>query len=190
MQSRVIVSGEPLSSMTSPSASRSPTASTTTWTGRERWRSFPESGPAGTSAAMMVPVKDEGRVVGVVQLMSDRGRYSTSHPRSSKGWSRRWRRLFGTPDFSRSGGGWKRRGRGARRRDGARAGGQGRRRGRRRNLPRRPREGGSALEQGGRSDDGSEPRARARTAARRRHPRVEALPRASRLPRAARWRGR
>jgi len=38
---------------------------------------IPESGPAGTSAAMMAPVKQEGRVVGVVQLMKDSGRYST-----------------------------------------------------------------------------------------------------------------
>ncbi len=37
---------------------------------------LPESGPAGTSAAMMVPVKHEGRVVGVVQVMTDRGEYS------------------------------------------------------------------------------------------------------------------
>jgi len=37
---------------------------------------IPESGPAGTSAAMMAPVKEEGRVVGVVQLMKDRGQYS------------------------------------------------------------------------------------------------------------------
>ena len=40
---------------------------------------IPESGPAGTNAAMMVPVKDEGRVVGVVQLMRDRGVYSDEH---------------------------------------------------------------------------------------------------------------
>jgi PAS domain S-box-containing protein len=38
---------------------------------------IPESGPAGTTAAMMAPVKHEGRVVGVVQLMTDRGQYST-----------------------------------------------------------------------------------------------------------------
>ena len=37
---------------------------------------IPESGPAKTTAAMMVPVKDEGRVVGVVQLMTDTGVYS------------------------------------------------------------------------------------------------------------------
>ena len=38
-------------------------------------RKLPESGPAGTSAVMMVPVKHEQRVVGVVQLMSDQGVY-------------------------------------------------------------------------------------------------------------------
>jgi two-component system phosphate regulon sensor histidine kinase PhoR len=35
-----------------------------------------ESGAAKTTAAMMVPVKDEGRVVGVVQLMTDGGHYT------------------------------------------------------------------------------------------------------------------
>ena len=38
---------------------------------------IPESGPAGTTAAMMIPVKEEGSVVGVVQVMSDHGEYST-----------------------------------------------------------------------------------------------------------------
>jgi signal transduction histidine kinase len=38
---------------------------------------IPDSGPAGTTAAMMMPVKDEGRVVGVVQLMTDAGQYTT-----------------------------------------------------------------------------------------------------------------
>ena len=36
---------------------------------------IPDAGPAGTRAAMMVPVKHEGQVVGVVQLMTDRGDY-------------------------------------------------------------------------------------------------------------------
>jgi PAS domain S-box-containing protein len=35
-----------------------------------------EAEPAGTTAAMMVPVKHEGRVVGVVQVMTDSGSYS------------------------------------------------------------------------------------------------------------------
>jgi PAS domain S-box-containing protein len=39
-------------------------------------RKVPESGPPGTSAAMMVPVKHEGEVVGVVQLMTDTGAYT------------------------------------------------------------------------------------------------------------------
>jgi PAS domain S-box-containing protein len=38
---------------------------------------IPDGGPSGTTAAMMVPVKDEGRVVGVVQLMTDTGQYTT-----------------------------------------------------------------------------------------------------------------
>src|SRR5262249_51238671 len=36
---------------------------------------IPEAGEAGTRAAMMVPVKHDGQVVGVVQLMSDQGDY-------------------------------------------------------------------------------------------------------------------
>jgi len=39
-------------------------------------RKIPESGMPGTNAAMMVPVKHEGEVVGVVQLMSDTGDYT------------------------------------------------------------------------------------------------------------------
>ena len=37
---------------------------------------LPKAGPGGVQAAMMVPVKHEGRVVGVVQLMSDRQPYT------------------------------------------------------------------------------------------------------------------
>ena len=39
-------------------------------------KKIPEKGAAETTAAMMVPVKDEGRVVGVVQLMTDHGEYN------------------------------------------------------------------------------------------------------------------
>jgi PAS domain S-box-containing protein len=38
-------------------------------------RKVPDAGPTGVQAAMMVPVKHEGRVVGVVQVMSDRETY-------------------------------------------------------------------------------------------------------------------
>ncbi len=39
-------------------------------------RKLPESGPPGSKAAMMVPVKHEGGVVGVVQVMSNSAEYS------------------------------------------------------------------------------------------------------------------
>jgi len=39
-------------------------------------RKLPETGPTHVQAAMMVPVKHEGRVVGVVQLMSDERTYT------------------------------------------------------------------------------------------------------------------
>jgi PAS domain S-box-containing protein len=39
-------------------------------------RKLPETGPTHVQAAMMVPVKHEGRVVGVVQLMSDQRTYT------------------------------------------------------------------------------------------------------------------
>jgi PAS domain S-box-containing protein len=77
MQSRVIVRGEPL--LFNDVAERVTRPDGVYYkVGREGTvEKLPESGPSGTSAAMMVPVKDEGRVVGVVQLMSDRGRYSS-----------------------------------------------------------------------------------------------------------------
>jgi PAS domain S-box-containing protein len=42
-------------------------------------RKVPDSGPPATHAAMMVPVKDEGGVVGVVQVMSDSAEYTVEH---------------------------------------------------------------------------------------------------------------
>src|SRR5919197_84867 len=39
-------------------------------------RKIPDTGPPKTRAAMMVPVKHEGAVVGVVQLMSDHAEYT------------------------------------------------------------------------------------------------------------------
>jgi two-component system phosphate regulon sensor histidine kinase PhoR len=76
MQSRVIVSGEPeLFNDVPERVEREGVYYNVDSEGKVE--KIPESGPAGTSAAMMVPVKDEGRVVGVVQLMTDRGEYST-----------------------------------------------------------------------------------------------------------------
>jgi PAS domain S-box-containing protein len=75
MQSRVIVSGEPeLFNDVSQRVQRAGEFYNVDAEGHVE--KIPESGPSGTSAAMMVPVKDEGRVVGVVQLMTDHGEYS------------------------------------------------------------------------------------------------------------------
>jgi two-component system, OmpR family, phosphate regulon sensor histidine kinase PhoR len=76
MQSRVILSGEP--SLFNDVAERVQDVDGEYYNvdrdgAVER---IPESGVAGTTAAMMVPVKHDGRVVGVVQLMTDRGEYS------------------------------------------------------------------------------------------------------------------
>jgi two-component system, OmpR family, phosphate regulon sensor histidine kinase PhoR len=74
MQSRVIVTGEPL--LANDVAERVKAEGTYYDVNREgEIRKLPDSGPPGTQAAMMVPVKHEGRVVGVVQLMSDHVTY-------------------------------------------------------------------------------------------------------------------
>jgi PAS domain S-box-containing protein len=76
MQSRVITSGEPLVFNDVPERVRDPRG-TYYDVGREgTLRKVPESGPPGTRAAMMVPVKHEGAVVGVVQLMSNSVEYA------------------------------------------------------------------------------------------------------------------
>ena len=76
MQSRVIVKGQPL--IFNDVSERVQDADGTYYdVDREgKLRKLPETGPPGTRAAMMVPVKHEGRVVGVVQLMSNTGVYT------------------------------------------------------------------------------------------------------------------
>jgi PAS domain S-box-containing protein len=75
MQSRVIVSGEPF--LFNDVGERVQRPGVYYNVDREGTvTKIPESGPAGTTAAMMVPVKHEGRVVGVVQVMRDAGLYS------------------------------------------------------------------------------------------------------------------
>jgi PAS domain S-box-containing protein len=75
MQSRVIVTGEPL--LENDVAERVKGSGTYYDVDSEgTLRKLPETGPPVTRAAMMLPVKHEGRVVGVVQLMSDRRTYS------------------------------------------------------------------------------------------------------------------
>jgi PAS domain S-box-containing protein len=75
MQSRVIVTGRPL--LENNVQERVKGAGTYYDVDREgHVRKVPDSGPPGVQAALMVPAKDEGRVVGVVQLMSDRAPYT------------------------------------------------------------------------------------------------------------------
>ena len=91
MQSRVIVSGEPLLFNDVPERTASVKGVYYNVDAEGHVEKIPDTGPAKTTAALMVPVKDEGRVVGVVQLMTDSGAYWT------KIWSlRRSRRANGS----------------------------------------------------------------------------------------------
>ena len=76
MQSRVIVTGEPL--LVNDVVERVQERGGTYYDvdAKGTVRKLPESGPSGTQAALMVPVKHESRVVGVVQVMRDEGEYT------------------------------------------------------------------------------------------------------------------
>ena len=76
MQSRVIVSGEPLVFNDVPERVRDPGGTYFAVDREGKIRKLPHGGPPGTRAAMMAPVKHEGQVVGVVQLMSDHAEYT------------------------------------------------------------------------------------------------------------------
>jgi two-component system, OmpR family, phosphate regulon sensor histidine kinase PhoR len=76
MQSRVIVSGESFVFNDVADRVHEPGGSYYNVDREGTVQKVPESGPAGTTAALMVPVKQEGRVVGVVQVMRDTGAYS------------------------------------------------------------------------------------------------------------------
>jgi signal transduction histidine kinase len=75
MQSRVIVSGEPLLVNDVGEQVKDRRGVFYDVDREGTVRKVPDSGPPGTQAAMMVPVREEGRVVGVVQLMTDTGSY-------------------------------------------------------------------------------------------------------------------
>jgi signal transduction histidine kinase len=78
MQSKVIASGEPL--LANDVVERVKGGGTFYDVDREGTvRKVPDTGPPETQAAMMIPVKHEGRVVGVVQLMSDSDPYTDEH---------------------------------------------------------------------------------------------------------------
>jgi signal transduction histidine kinase len=75
MQSRVIVSGDPLLVNDVPERVKDPAGVYYDVDREGRMRRLPEEGPPGVQSAMMLPVKHEGEVVGVVQLMHERVRY-------------------------------------------------------------------------------------------------------------------
>jgi signal transduction histidine kinase len=76
MQSKVIVTGEPLLFNDVAEVVQQPGGTYYDVDREGNVRKLPESGPPGSSAAMMVPVKHEGRVVGVVQVMANSGAYT------------------------------------------------------------------------------------------------------------------
>ena len=76
MQSRVIVSGESFLFNDVPEQVREREGEYYNVDPDGALRKIPDAGPPATKAAMMVPVKHEGSVVGVVQLMTDRGEYT------------------------------------------------------------------------------------------------------------------
>jgi two-component system phosphate regulon sensor histidine kinase PhoR len=86
MQSRVIVSGEPLVVNDVPEQVKDPSGVYYDVNKEGEMRKLPdEAGPPGVQSAMMLPVKYEGEVVGVVQLMHERFRYEPEHLELAEG---------------------------------------------------------------------------------------------------------
>ena len=75
MQSRVIMTGEPLLQNDVPEQVKDPAGVYYDVDREGHMRKLPDDGPPGVQSALMVPVKHEGEVVGVVQLMHDTARY-------------------------------------------------------------------------------------------------------------------
>jgi len=75
MQSRVILEGRPLMFNDVAERVQEPEGTYYNVDREGTVEKIPDAGPAGTTAAMMVPVKQEGGVVGVVQVMADTGSY-------------------------------------------------------------------------------------------------------------------
>ncbi len=71
MQSRVILSGEPLLANDVPERVKDPAGIYYDVDREGHMRKLPDDGPPGVQSAMMLPVKNEGVVVGVVQLMHE-----------------------------------------------------------------------------------------------------------------------
>jgi PAS domain S-box-containing protein len=76
MQSRVIVSGKPFLFSDVPREVRQRGGTYYNVDRQGKMEKIPDSGPSRTRSAMMVPISHDGDVVGVVQLMRDRGEYN------------------------------------------------------------------------------------------------------------------
>jgi signal transduction histidine kinase len=76
MQSRVIVSGEPIVFNDVAEVVKQPGGTYYDVDREGTFRRLPNEGPPPTRAAMMVPVKHEGKVVGVVQVMAATAEFS------------------------------------------------------------------------------------------------------------------
>ncbi len=85
MQSRVIVSGEPLVVNDVPEQVKDPSGVYYDVNKEGEMRKLPEEGPPGVQSAMMLPVKHEGDVVGVVQLMHEHFHYEQEHLELAEG---------------------------------------------------------------------------------------------------------
>ncbi len=85
MQSRVIVSGEPLLVNDVPERVKDPAGVYYDVDREGRMRKLPDAGPPGVQAAMMLPVKHEGEVVGVVQLMDEQAQYDNEQLQLAEG---------------------------------------------------------------------------------------------------------
>jgi PAS domain S-box-containing protein len=75
MQSRVIVTGEPLLQNDVPEQVKDPAGVYYDVDREGHMRKLPDDRPPGVQSALMLPVKHEGEVVGVVQLMHETVRY-------------------------------------------------------------------------------------------------------------------
>ena len=78
MQSRVIMSGEPLLQNDVPEQVKDPAGVYYDVDREGHMRKLPDDEPPGVQSALMVPVKHEGEVVGVVQLMQRPSATTTS----------------------------------------------------------------------------------------------------------------
>ena len=85
MQSRVIVSGEPLLQNDVPEQVKDPAGVYYDVDREGHLRKLPDEEPPGVQSALMLPVKQEGEVVGVVQLMHETVQYDEEQRELAEG---------------------------------------------------------------------------------------------------------